>query len=66
MTVALHRSWTQAEFFAWAEAQEARFEFDGVQPVAMVGGTNNHGALHVNIRTALRNRLRGGAFRPFV
>ncbi len=66
MNVALHRSWTQAEFFAWAEAQEGRFEFDGFQPVAMVGGTNTHSALHVNITTGLRNRLRGGAFRPFV
>jgi hypothetical protein len=43
MNIALRRPMTQEEFLAWAEAQEERYEFDGFQPVAMTGGTNNHG-----------------------
>ncbi len=51
---------TQAEFFDWADAREGRYEFDGFQPVAMVGGTRNHGRIAQNIYSALRTRLRGG------
>ena len=28
---------TREEFFAWAQIQGARYEFDGFQPVAMTG-----------------------------
>jgi Uma2 family endonuclease len=51
---------TRAEFFDWAEARDGRYEFDGVQPVAMVGGTRNHGRIAQNIYSAVRTRLRGG------
>ena len=37
-----HRSslaWTLEEFLDWERGQELRHEFDGVQPVAMTGGT---------------------------
>jgi len=64
MNVALRKPWTQEQFFSWAEAQEARYEFDGVQPVAMTGGTNGASAIGVNLITALRTRLRAGACRP--
>jgi len=64
MNVALRKPWTQEQFFSWAEAQEARYEFDGVQPVAMTGGTNGASAIGVNLITALRTRLRVGACRP--
>ncbi len=64
MTVALRKPMTQEEFFAWAEGRDGRWEFDGFQPVAMVGGTNNHGTLADNIRAELRQRLRGGPCRP--
>ena len=60
MNVAGRRPMTQEEFFAWAERQDGRYWFDGFQPVAMVGGTNNHGAIADNIRAELRQRLRGG------
>lgn len=36
-----------------------RYEFDGVQPVAMTGGNAGHATISSNIRTALHTRLRG-------
>ncbi len=51
---------TRAEFFDWADARNGRYEFDGFQPVAMVGGTRNHGRIAQNIYSAIRTRLRGG------
>ena len=41
MNVPLRKPWTQEQFFAWAESQDTRYEFDGFQPVAMTGGFNN-------------------------
>ncbi len=64
MNVPLRRSWTQEEFFAWAGAQEGRFEFDGFQPVAMTGGTAGHAVIIQNVHAALRSRLRGSGCRP--
>jgi len=64
MTLALHLPWTLEGFFDWAGLQESRYEFDGVQPVAMTGGTVNHGIITQNIHAALRARLRGSACRP--
>ncbi len=37
MSVALRKPMTVAEFLAWEERQELRWEFDGFQPVAMTG-----------------------------
>jgi Uma2 family endonuclease len=59
MNVAIRKPWTQEQFFSWAEAQEARHEFDGFQPVAMTGGTVRHSAIGRNLQTALHTRLRG-------
>jgi len=64
MNVAIRRTWTQEQFFDWAEAQDERYEFDGVQPVAMTGGFNNASAIGVNLITALATRLRGTGCRP--
>lgn len=64
MTVALRKPMTQEEFFAWGENQEGRYEFDGIQPVGMVGGSMNHGLIADNIRFELKRRLRGGPCRP--
>ncbi len=50
---------TRAEFFAWAQQQNARHEFDGFRPVAMTGGTVNHNQISLNIHVALRQRLVG-------
>jgi len=64
MNVPLRKPWTQEEFFAWAETQETRYEFDGFQPVAMTGGFNNASAIGVNLISVLRARLRGSGCRP--
>lgn len=56
---------SRAQFFDWAQAQDARYEFDGFQPVAMPGGNINHNQLAFNIHVALRSRLRGTGCRPF-
>ncbi len=64
MTVALRKPMTQREFFDWAEAQDTRHEFDGVQPVAMTGGTLGHSLLIGNIYRQLANRLAGTGCRP--
>jgi len=56
---------TRDQFFDWAEAQGARHEFDGFQPVAMTGGNLNHNQIALNIHAALRTRLKGGPCRPF-
>lgn len=58
------RAWTEQEFFAWAAGQEGRFEFDGLRPVAMTGGTVNHALIMQNVHAALRSRLRGSGCRP--
>jgi Uma2 family endonuclease len=64
MNAPLRTPWTQEEFFAWAAAQEERYEFDGFAPIAMTGGTVNHNIITQNIHAALRIRLRGSACRP--
>ena len=65
MNVVLRRPMTLEQFLAWEERQPLRHEFDGVQPVAMTGGTAAHAAIQVNLITSLRNRLRGKPCQPF-
>jgi Uma2 family endonuclease len=55
---------SREEFLDWAEAQNERFEFDGFQPVAMVGGTRTHSQICQNIYFALRSRLAGTGCEP--
>lgn len=57
MNVALRTPMTREEFFAWAEVQDGRYEFDGFQPVPMTGGTLGHSRLIRNINRQLANRL---------
>ena len=52
-------------FLAWEERQEGRYEFDGIRPAAMTGGTRSHAAIQANLITALRNRLRGTRCQAF-
>ena len=59
MNLAVRKPMTLAEFLAWEERQEQRYEFDGSEPVAMAGGTATHADIQANITTALRSRLRG-------
>ena len=56
---------SREEFFAWAELQDARYEFDGFEPVAMVGGSLNHSQICQNLYAALRSRLRGTGCRLY-
>jgi Uma2 family endonuclease len=51
--------WTVERFLAWEARQEARFEFDGVQPVGMVGAAASHHRIIRDGEAALRRRLSG-------
>ncbi len=64
MNVALRRPMTLAEFLAWEDRQELRYEFDGFQAIAMTGGTIAHSSIQRNILIALGNRLRGKPCQP--
>ena len=57
--VALRIPMTLDQFLRWEERQERKYEFDGVQPVAMTGVRAAHSAVQRNLITALANRLRG-------
>jgi Uma2 family endonuclease len=65
MNVALRQRMSLAEFLAWEERQELRYEFDGFQPYAMVGGTAAHAVVQRNLIAALASRLRGKPCQPF-
>jgi Uma2 family endonuclease len=65
MSVALTKPMTVAEFLAWEERQEPRWEFDGFDPVAMTGGTAAHSAIEHNLNVALGTRLRGKPCRAY-
>ena len=59
MSVALRKPMTREEFLAWEEQQPLRHEFDGLQPVAMAGGTAGHSAIQRNLAVSVGGRLRG-------
>ncbi|PPQ27415.1 Uma2 family endonuclease [Rhodopila globiformis] len=48
---------TADEFLAWERAQPVRYEFDGIQPVAMTGGSFVHARAIARLITALGTRL---------
>lgn len=56
---------TVAEFLAWEETQDQRWEFDGLAPVAMTGGTVAHEIIQNNLVAALNARLRGTPCRAY-
>ncbi len=59
MNLALRKPMTLAEFLAWEERQPLRYEFDGIGPVAMTGGTFAHAAIQRNLALSIGGRLRG-------
>ena len=59
MNLALRKPMALAEFLEWEEGQPLRYEFDGVGPVAMVGGSVRHAQIQRNLAFALTARLRG-------
>ena len=62
MSVALHPRppVTIAEFLDWERGQPLRYEWDGVQPVATVGGSFAHTEVATRLSDLLRAALRGG------
>ncbi|MCQ8242486.1 Uma2 family endonuclease [Rhizosaccharibacter radicis] len=65
MNVALRKPMDLDAFLAWEERQELRHEFDGIQPVAMTGGTAAHATIQTNLAIAVGSRLRGKPCRFF-
>ena len=59
MNLALRKPTTLAEFLEWEERQPLRYEFDGVGPVAITGGTAGHAVVQRNLAIAVGGRLRG-------
>ena len=59
MNLAVRKPMTLAEFLEWEERQPLRYEFDGVGPVVMTGGTYGHSTIEVNLAIAVGGRLRG-------
>ena len=41
MSIAVRRPMTQDEFFRWVQVRNEPYEFDGIQPVAMIGASGN-------------------------
>ena len=65
MNIALRKPrMTREQFFDWVQTQDGRYEFDGFQPVAMVGASINHNQISLNIHRALYSRLKGSGCRP--
>lgn len=52
---------TQGQFFAWAQAKEERYAFDGFGPVAMRGGSSMNSLLCHQVHRALDRRLQDDA-----
>jgi Uma2 family endonuclease len=65
MNVALRRTMTRDDFLAWEAAQPERYEFDGLQPIAMNGGTVAHATIATNLIIELGFRLRGKQCRAY-
>src|SRR5271166_2154019 len=59
MNLVTRKPMTLAEFLEWEGRQPLRYEFDGVGPVAMTGGTYGHSAIQRNLAIAVGGRLRG-------
>lgn len=49
---------TVDEFLAWERAQELRYEFDGIQPIAMTGGSRQHSRIQTRLVVALGTRVK--------
>jgi Uma2 family endonuclease len=65
MSVARVDAMTLAGFLEWEARQEHKYEFDGFEPVAMVGVSRAHAVIQRNVLNTLTNRLRGTSCEPF-
>ncbi len=59
MKMVLREPMSLQAFLAWERRQEFRYEFDGLRPIAMTGGTAAHARIQRNLAFALHSRLRG-------
>jgi Uma2 family endonuclease len=59
MNVGVRQPMSLHAFLAWEEAQALRHEFDGVQVVAMVGGTSEHALIVRNLAIKVGGPLLG-------
>lgn len=59
MNVLRRPTMTLEQFLDWEERQEAKYEFNGFEPVLMAGGTEEQAEIQSNIVIALGGRLRG-------
>ncbi len=57
--MALKIPMTLEEFLEWESRQEVKYEFDGLEPVGMVGVTAAHSVIQGNLLSLLVSRLRG-------
>lgn len=62
MNLALRKPMSLAEFLAWEERQELKYEFDGVGPVAMTGGTLAHALPEIEVEDPIAERCEGLKF----
>jgi Uma2 family endonuclease len=46
------------EFLDWERSQPERYEFDGIQPVAMTGGSRPHSRIGTRLLVALAGRVK--------
>jgi Uma2 family endonuclease len=65
MNLILPTPMSDAEFLEWEDQQELRYEFDGVQAIAMTGGTAANAVIQRNIAVAMTLRLSGKPCRFF-
>ena len=57
---------TPEQYLEWEKHQELKHEYIHGQVFAMAGASNAHVAIALNLASALRNDLRGGACRVFI
>ena len=65
MSGAAENLMTVDEFLAWERQQPERYEFAGGVAVMMTGGSLDHSTIASNLRTTLREKLRGTPCLPF-
>ncbi len=57
MSAVLHSPMSMLDFLAWEARQDIRWEFDGIGPVAMNGGSFAHERIGTRLRTLLDMQL---------
>ncbi len=65
MSTALNKPMSPVEFLEWEERQPAKYEFDGIGPVAMVGVSEAHALIQSNLLWEVGNRLKGSPCRIY-